>query len=1040
MLRLKRNMLPFDELTQKMTSFVISFIFFILVPHTISFGRCDDISFSVCWMSKGDALERHSGNLWLNDTALKSIRKVGKVTSLTVSPAVENKLTLLYGGSVQAWTFRITPRTKFTEVRGRQKPLRQPTSATKAILESVGPTEVFACENGTVYFHQDENFFLAFGHTTRLPVKLESRTTSMLLVSWVESLPAVSSSHTVTLYHTELGSYRTLSMDTTANNHYRFTALDSCTTYVACVETEGTHSFTCLSTITDPDIPKDFEVTSWNSSSISLAWDCPLNRKFSSFLLTAFYLNGVDQITEEALLWHREDNFVFTLSDLEPCSRVKFGLQTVCQAGMESRYSKMVLNDGNSAHSSIEALRQTSFGPDSYTLSWKVRNTSSISMFRVYHQEELQGTTLLTNFSVGGLLPCQQHQAKVEALCGDAVLMSTKTVTAHTGPLGVSELRYRSNDSTAVWTPGTTHRPAVAFLYELSLEDGTTIQSSRVTDTELHLPGLKEGKTYVLDVWEECDGQWESEHSHMGFKGVNSSFELIVRAAGPALTQELQVNMSSIGLMMVVPWRLPEDLQDDISEPRVKIGKIFKDKLQELMKDFDQPARVELASFEPADEPDKTEIVFMSFDASNTEEDVPLPVEDQLNYIRSLNANMTVTDGVIYWDGLDLCASSEQTLCPRNSLCINTLGSYTCLCKQGYYDVSFVIERPAAASQPICNEKGLFSQCLEKLVTGGIAKPYLTSHVGGKVDLRLNDGRCSVDESEMFYYFRTSRKPSECGTKRRVNKTHIEYENTLSVTLTRELTISRRDLKVVWKCVYPRHYVRNAQVGVDMEWISSVSLVEFNSSLQLGLTMILYTDESYTSSYRDVINLGLEDTLFLQVALQTNNSFASDVLLQVDSCWATESTNPQDAVQGVLLQDGCAVDSTFHWLSVNGLEQKSRFSIQMFTMPQGLPLYIHCLANVCGLVEDCTKNCSSQQRTKRSLSHMDREGKRAAVVSAGPLMVNKRMTTGVPPSQWAEHMTMISIVAGSIGFLGVTVLSVSATKAIMTYYERLQLQ
>lgn len=86
--------------------------------------------------------------------------------------------------------------------------------------------------------------------------------------------------------------------------------------------------------------------------------------------------------------------------------------------------------------------------------------------------------------------------------------------------------------------------------------------------------------------------------------------------------------------------------------------------------------------------------------------------------------------------------------------------------------------------------------------------------------------------------------------------------------------------------------------------ISSVSLVEFNSSLQLGLTMTLYTDESYTSSYRDVINLGLEDTLFLQVALQTNNSFASDVLLQVDSCWATESTNPQDAVQGVLLKDG----------------------------------------------------------------------------------------------------------------------------------------
>lgn len=84
-----------------------------------------------------------------------------------------------------------------------------------------------------------------------------------------------------------------------------------------------------------------------------MAWDCPENRKFSLFLLTAFYLNGTDHIIEEVPLWHKRDNFEFTLSDLQPCSRVKFGLQTVCQAGMDSRYSKMVLNDGNSGKLSI---------------------------------------------------------------------------------------------------------------------------------------------------------------------------------------------------------------------------------------------------------------------------------------------------------------------------------------------------------------------------------------------------------------------------------------------------------------------------------------------------------------------------------------------------------------------------------------------------------------------------------------------------------------------------------------------------------------
>lgn len=104
--------------------------------------------------------------------------------------------------------------------------------------------------------------------------------------------------------------------------------------------------FTCF--LTDPDLPKDLEVTSWNSSSISLAWSCPENCRVSMFLLTTFYVNGTDHITDELPLWLDGDRFMFTFSDLQPCSKVRFGLQTVCQAGVESRYSRMVLNDGNS--------------------------------------------------------------------------------------------------------------------------------------------------------------------------------------------------------------------------------------------------------------------------------------------------------------------------------------------------------------------------------------------------------------------------------------------------------------------------------------------------------------------------------------------------------------------------------------------------------------------------------------------------------------------------------------------------------------------
>lgn len=69
--------------------------------------------------------------------------------------------------------------------------------------------------------------------------------------------------------------------------------------------------------------------------------------------------------------------------------------------------------------------------------------------------------------------------------------------------------------------------------------------------------------------------------------------------------------------------------------------------------------------------------------------------------------------------------------------------------------------------------------------------------------------------------------------------------------------------------------------------------------------MTLFQDGSFTHSYEETVSLGFEDTLFFQVSLQTNSTFASDVLLQVESCWATESPDPQDEVQAVLLLDRC---------------------------------------------------------------------------------------------------------------------------------------
>lgn len=210
-------------------------------------------------------------------------------------------------------------------------------------------------------------------------------------MSWRETLPASRSTHTVSLYGEELGSYNVLGVDAAPRGHYRFTALDPCSPYVACVQAAGSRSVSCLSAMTgggrrlnvqyhfsplsglsgcflspphsDPDVPQDLRVSTWNSSGLSLAWRCPDNGKYSLFLVTAFYLNGTGHVVREEAVRHEGGGLAFTLSDLRPCTRVRFGLQTVCLAGLESRHSRMVQTDGNSGTNPFRCKRSWRTSP-----------------------------------------------------------------------------------------------------------------------------------------------------------------------------------------------------------------------------------------------------------------------------------------------------------------------------------------------------------------------------------------------------------------------------------------------------------------------------------------------------------------------------------------------------------------------------------------------------------------------------------------------------------------------------------------------------
>ncbi|KAJ8331991.1 hypothetical protein SKAU_G00430260, partial [Synaphobranchus kaupii] len=781
----------------------------------------------------------------------------------------------------------------------------------------------------------------------------------------------------------------------------------------------------------DPDVPRNFRVTAWNSSCVTVEWDCPAN-DLASFLVTVFHLDSSGRILEEKSFGQAPDNSVFTVAGLPPCSMVKLGLQAVCQSQAQSRHSRMLLSDGNSANSEIINLHQSSYGPHSYTVSWSVRNTSSISSFRVYHEGELQSYTFGTSYVVTGLQPCQRYSCRVEAMCGDSTVMSVDTVQTKTGPGDVLDLRFRQKDSTVLWSS----MSAVAFLYRLSESGDPDIRKGRLADSTLLLPGLRPGAPYDLEVVAECDGGERGASAVLYFVAEGAPGNAPNDASGdessgtpsdtllPRVVDstaqttdhlDFKLHLSDHKMFLVVPWTMPPSLKDP-KAPRAALESIVKNKLQNLLKKSWPKVEVQLISFEDCEKKTKTKITFESFDVSSQDELVSLHPEEQLQYINSLNhPYITVMEDTIYWDDPDECDSPALIKCGSNSLCINTLDSFTCVCEPGYYDLSPFI---SAA----CHEKGMFTLCQKDHVSGGVSKPFLVQHFGGNVTAVLNDGRCSINETEKFYYYRITGPPSQCGGQVLMNQTHVELRNMLIVTLDSSTSITRRDLKVLWTCAYPLLHTSAAHMKPNLHWYSSHSVVQVNSSRLLEIRMALYSDSSYTYNYTGPVELASSEHLYIQVSLHSENTLAYDMNLQVEACWATEGANPQEEKKAFVLREGCPNDRTFRWFLDNGSDQRRRFSVQMFTMSDYAHIYLHCLARICSQKENCTTNCSTRESRKM---RRDLPDKLTAIVSTGPISAAKGNL-----SHWAGALITLSVGGGLIGLFVLTALGVRAVQVL----------
>uniref|UniRef100_A0A8C4RL28 Uncharacterized LOC114664278 n=1 Tax=Erpetoichthys calabaricus TaxID=27687 RepID=A0A8C4RL28_ERPCA len=907
-----------------------------------------------------------------------------------------------------------------------------PSNRTSELLKQIYEDgHINVCEKEPVYVVDERDMILLVGYTERFPVKLEARTFSTLLLSWKGSYSA--DEHY--LHSILLLDVRNILLweNTTDKTSYEIVGLMPCHKYRVCVSLANYPSIICLTTLTDPEKPTNFSIIRSESSSIIVYWDGPLHGGFSWFNLTVLLYNPSLDIfvPMEQPFEYPDHSMEVKVDNLPPCSKVRFNLETICDAG-EITHSEKIYLDGSTGASELDTLRQTSATSGSFTLQWTAKSPHSQIIYRVYSNNVLKRSTNQTFYTVTNLTPCSTYTARVEAFCRTGET-TENSIEAWTGPGAVSHLYFDQLQAKAFWK--TRSGPRVTFRFRLFDDMHNIVKNGSRNHPQLYLHNLRPGSFYELEVQETC----------FKLEGHSSFLEFHTEETDPSLFEDDQKHVSlepSFSLML--PWALPDYLQEASSKSRELFEKYTEKQLENIFSSYKNASRVDINLEDFTKREDKTEINFqvrVFFDnASSILSDV-----EEWEHIKSLNLPYIsdLKNGTLYWNDTDECASFQLNNCDDNSHCINTLDSFACVCQDGFYGVK---DPTKPDEKEICDGSGMYVHCELDLMKVAVSKEFVREHVTEDASLMLNDGSCPLQEAEKYFFFIVQETDTYCGALIKGNDTHVVFEHTLHADVRMGQMITRSDLMMIWRCIFPRNYLLHTFIGqVQNDRPVSVIVIEHNTTEILKLSMTLYKRSTFDPDYFNMgeINYLPSSDLFFEVKLlSTQETLAKDFILAVVSCWATETNNPHDERKVVFLNESCPLDETFRWYSINGIQQWTRFAVQMFSITRNKPIYVHCWTEICTTKrkQKCTRECVKRENKRKRESHKGMFQQVNTILSVGPIIVpDQEHATDESKtwiSFWAQYENVLAFVAIVAGILLSIILGIILLKAIIRSKER----
>ncbi|XP_078682455.1 uncharacterized protein LOC144916927 [Branchiostoma floridae x Branchiostoma belcheri] len=317
---------------------------------------------------------------------------------------------------------------------------------------------------------------------------------------------------------------------------------------------------------------------------------------------------------------------------------------------------------------------------------------------------------------------------------------------------------------------------------------------------------------------------------------------------------------------------------------------------------------------------------------------------------------------------------------------------------------------------------GLYGESAEAAVTASTdpGRGYLTCEtsymrvvfmrdvlVGVDVDtMRLRHSNCRADVNSTHVVL--TAPLNGCGTTAQdgVDTSKISFTNEVvsGAPVTDGVIIRNLELRWPFRC----DYVREDVVGVGPILfpipLPNVTIPSGNGSFTFSMN--LYHSEAFLRPFEQTefpVKVTVNHMLHFGVAVASE---VSGVVLFVENCKATPTSNHDDARQYFIIRDGCEEDDTLEEFETSDPVSR-RYGIRAFRFINQTMVYLHCDVMVC-LADNpdsrCARGCEAPPARRRREASAGMQ-QRAAVVQ-GPIVLVPEETTPAPPecqSDCHEH-------------------------------------